>query len=277
MLIPMLLLVSAAAARCRASADLDVDRPRAVGDLRAVGPVAQEARSSDVDGHRAAGGLQQQAVAAAGGWVGVPERAARDRQLGEHACGVDDPGVVLDRVGHDEARDRTANLLRTNDSAHEARFRCSVQEVTCRYGDRGWSGASSGSRTSTASPARCVASGGCLPTRWPATCSARWCRGGGRRTCSSRTAPGSTSTSAAIPSTPPPSATRSPTSWSTTRRGSGSSSGWWPRPSSACGRRASEASSTCSRTTPTRRATPTGATRTTSPAGATTSPTTRTT
>jgi hypothetical protein len=38
------------------------------------------------------------------------------------------------------------------------------------------------------------------------------------------------------------------------------------RPSSACARRASPATSTCSRTTPTRPATPTAATRTTSPA-----------
>ena len=46
------------------------------------------------------------------------------------------------------------------------------------------------------------------------------------------------------------------------------------RPSSACGRRASAASSTSSRTTPTRPATATAATRTTSPAAATTSATT---
>ena len=79
------------------------------------------------------------------------------------------------------------------------------------------------------------------------------------------TAPACTSTSAATPSTPPPSATRSSTSSPTTRPASASSSSCWPRPSSACGRRASAASSTCSRTTPTRPATATAATRTTSP------------
>ncbi|MEZ5142750.1 MAG: proteasome accessory factor PafA2 family protein [Acidimicrobiales bacterium] len=47
------------------------------------------------------------------------------------------------------------------------------------------------------------------------------------------------------------------------KAGSGSSSSCWRRPSSACARRASGAPSTCSRTTPTRPATPTAATRTT--------------
>ena len=46
---------------------------------------------------------------------------------------------------------------------------------------RPWSGASSGSRTSTASPARSAASAGSAPTRSPATCSAGSCRGAGRR------------------------------------------------------------------------------------------------
>ena len=41
-----------------------------------------------------------------------------------------------------------------------------------------WSGASTGSRTSTASPARCAASDGSAPTRSPATCSAGSCRWG---------------------------------------------------------------------------------------------------
>ena len=46
---------------------------------------------------------------------------------------------------------------------------------------RAWSVASSASRTSTASPARCAASGGSAPTRWPATCSGGWCRGAAPR------------------------------------------------------------------------------------------------
>ena len=76
--------------------------------------------------------------------------------------------------------------------------------VACRR----WSGASSASRTSTASRARCAASAGSAPTRSPATCSAGSCRGAAAPTCSSPTAPGCTSTSAPTPSTPPPSATR---------------------------------------------------------------------
>ena len=43
---------------------------------------------------------------------------------------------------------------------------------------RPWSDASSGSRTSTASPAPSAASAGSAPTRSPATCSAGWCRWG---------------------------------------------------------------------------------------------------
>ena len=68
---------------------------------------------------------------------------------------------------------------------------------------------------------------------------------------------------AATPSTPRPSATASATSSCTTRRGSGSWPSWSPAPRPACARRASGARSTCSRTTPTRSATPTAATRTT--------------
>ena len=94
-----------------------------------------------------------------------------------------------------------------------------------RHARAQWSGASSGSRTSTASPARCAANAGSAPTRSRATSSAGSCRGAARATSSSRTAPGSTSTSAATPSTRRPSATRSTTSSCTTRRGSASSRG----------------------------------------------------
>src|SRR6266851_1061102 len=51
--------------------------------------------------------------------------------------------------------------------------------------------------------------------------------------------------------------------WCTTRPGSGSSKGCWWTPTGGCARRASPGTSTCSRTTPTRPATPTAATRTT--------------
>ena len=80
-----------------------------------------------------------------------------------------------------------------------------------------------GIETSSASPAPSRASASCRPTRWPATCSARSCRGAGRATSSCATAPGSTSTWARTRSTRRPSATTS-ASWScTTGRGSGSS------------------------------------------------------
>ncbi len=130
-----------------------------------------------------------------------------------------------------------------------------------------WTGESSGSRTSTASRARSRGSGGCRPTRSPATCSARWSAGAAAATSSWPTAPGSTSTSAATRSTPPPSATTSSTWSPTTRRGSGSSRACSSTPSGGCATRASPATSTCSRTTPTRPATPTAATRTTWSAG----------
>ena len=67
-----------------------------------------------------------------------------------------------------------------------------------------WTGASSGWRTSTASPARSGGSGGCPRTRWPGTCSAGWCPGAAAATCSCATAPGCTWTSAATRSTPRP-------------------------------------------------------------------------
>ncbi len=91
--------------------------------------------------------------------------------------------------------------------------------------------------------------------------------GGAAATSSCATARGSTSTSAATRSTQPPSATTSSTWSPTTRRGSGSSRGCSSTPSGGSTRRASPATSTCSRTTPTRPATPTAATRTTSSAG----------
>ena len=65
-----------------------------------------------------------------------------------------------------------------------------------------WSGGSSGSRPSTASPARSGVSVGSRPTRSRATCSAGSCPGAAPATSSCATAPGSTSTSAATPSTP---------------------------------------------------------------------------
>ena len=76
-----------------------------------------------------------------------------------------------------------------------------------------------------------------------------------------QTARGCTSTSAPTPSTPHRSATRSRTSSRTTRRVSGSSRASSPPPRPAFATRASAAWSTCSRTTPTRLAIPTGATR----------------
>ena len=48
-----------------------------------------------------------------------------------------------------------------------------VDRTDC-YRRRQWNGAFSGSRTSTGSPARCGASAGSAPTRWPGTCSAGW-------------------------------------------------------------------------------------------------------
>ena len=102
-----------------------------------------------------------------------------------------------------------------------------------------WTGASSGSRTSTASPARSGASGGCRPTRSPATCSGGSSPGAAPATSSCATAPASTSTSAPTRSTPPPSATRSPTWSPTTRRGSGSSRACSSTPRSGCTTRAS--------------------------------------
>ena len=135
-----------------------------------------------------------------------------------------------------------------------------------------WTAGSSGSRTSTASPARSAGSDASRRTRLPATCSARSSPGAAAATCSCATAPGSTSTSAATRSTPPPSATTSSTWSPTTRRGSGSSRACSSTPSGGCTTRASPATSTCSRTTPTRPATPTAATRTTWSAGTASSP-----
>ena len=66
----------------------------------------------------------------------------------------------------------------------------------------GWcacSGGFTGSRPSSVSPAPSTASGASRPTRWPATCSAGSCRGGGRPTSSCATARASTSTSARHP------------------------------------------------------------------------------
>ena len=143
----------------------------------------------------------------------------------------------------------------------------------------GWdtcSGGSSVSRPSSGSRAPSTVSGACPRTRWRATCSAGSCPGAGRRTCSCATAPGSTWTWAATPSTPPRSATRWTSSWRTTRPASGSSKTSWSTPSGGWSTRASAATSTCSRTTPTPRATPTAATRTTSSPGPGSSPGSRT-
>ena len=103
----------------------------------------------------------------------------------------------------------------------------------------------------------------CRRTKWRATCSAGWFRGAAAPTFSCATAHGCTSTWAAIPNTRPPSATAW-FSWSPmTARASGSWRTCWSTPSSGWPTRASAATSTCSRTTPTRRVTPTAATRTT--------------
>ncbi len=74
---------------------------------------------------------------------------------------------------------------------------------------RTWTGGSSGSRRSTASPAPSGGSGGSRRTRSPATCSAGSCPGAGPATSSCATAPASTSTSAATRSTRRRSATTS--------------------------------------------------------------------
>src|SRR5262249_53542497 len=130
-----------------------------------------------------------------------------------------------------------------------------------------WTDGSSDSRTSTASPARSAGSDGCRRTRWPGTCSGGSCRGDAAATSSCATAPGSTWTWAAIPSTRPRSATTSSTWWCTTRPASGSWRACSWTPTGGGPKRASPAISTCSRTTPTPRATPTAATRTTWSAG----------
>ncbi|EUA44399.1 pup--ligase domain protein [Mycobacterium xenopi 3993] len=82
-------------------------------------------------------------------------------------------------------------------------------------------------------------------------------------TCFCATARGSTSTSAAIPNTPPPNAT----AWCSWSPMTVLANGCWKTcsstPSSGLPTRASAATSTCSKTTPTRPATPMAVTRTT--------------
>src|SRR5450759_1895818 len=100
-------------------------------------------------------------------------------------------------------------------------------------------------------------------TRLRGTCSARSSRGGARPTCSCGTALGCTSTSVRTPSTRPRSATTPGSSWRTAERERGCSRAWWSTPRNGSTARGRRAGSTCSRTTPTRPATPTAATRTT--------------
>ena len=276
-------------------------RGPAAGDQGLEHAVGQQARPRD--GQRAAQGAAA-GVARAGGEhggdaepelavVGRPGQRGQRRvrgRVGQRADGGGDPAVLL--VDVREAPPAAARALAYPSSHAVGEVRCQSTSRECHGADRsdpvgadpgpgrsrsitgplerlGWcacSGGFTGSRPSSVSPAPSTASGDSRPTRWPATCSAGSCRGGGRPTSSCATARASTSTSARTRSTPPRSATRSP-SWSpTTRRGSGSSRTCCSTPSAAWPTRASAATSSCSRTTPTPRATPTAATRTTSSA-----------
>ena len=102
-------------------------------------------------------------------------------------------------------------------------------------------------------------------TRWRATCSAGWCRGAGRSNVFLRNGARLYLDVGSHPEYATPECDNARSTWScTTRPASGSSRACWSTPSGGCTRRASPATSTCSRTTPTRPATPTAATRTTS-------------
>ena len=102
------------------------------------------------------------------------------------------------------------NVVLGQDLSAGAHYLCcdSDESASGRLMSHSWSGESSASRPSTASPAPIAGSGGCPRTRSPGICSVGWCPGAGRATCSCATAPGSTWTSARTRSTRRRSATR---------------------------------------------------------------------
>ena len=181
-----------------------------------------------------------------------PRTARSRRARSRPACSTARPNTGAGSAGSNDRRSPSCSPADRVPAFVHARRRLS-----------GWTGASSGSRTSTASPAPSGGSAACRPTRSPDTCSVASCTGDARRTCSSRTGRACTSTSVPIRSTRRRSATSSRRSWRTTRRGSASSRRCSARPRCGCTRRASPGRSTCSRTTRTRRATATAVTRTT--------------
>ena len=167
-----------------------------------------------------------------------PARRAFRRSPGSCSSGCSTPTTrpadaaarrARDRSGPATGDDGADRRRRAASPASQQRRRPSARtlRVTGAAGSaiewRAWTGGSSGSRTSTASPARSRGSAGCRRTRWPATCSARSCRWGRSATSSCATGPGSTSTSARHPEYATPECDDVASSSRTTRRGSGSS------------------------------------------------------